>query len=104
MAAGGKLSNLTECSLCLHAYERPRSLPCLHGFCQACLQEHLDKNGKPDGTVDCPNCRKVATIPLGGVGEFPLNFHLNQLKVAVNVSRGEQTFPQIMVDFSLFVH
>ena len=25
-------------------------------------------------------------------------------KVAVNVSRGEQTFPQIMVDFSLFVH
>ena len=26
------------------------------------------------------------------------------LKVAVNVSRGEQTFPQIMADFSLFVH
>ena len=25
-------------------------------------------------------------------------------KVAVNVSRGEQTFPQIMADFSLFVH
>ena len=25
-------------------------------------------------------------------------------KVAVNVSRGEQTFPQIMSDFSLFVH
>ena len=26
------------------------------------------------------------------------------LKVAVNVSGGEQTFPQIMADFSLFVH
>ena len=26
------------------------------------------------------------------------------IKVAVNVSRGEQTFPQIMADFSLFVH
>ena len=26
------------------------------------------------------------------------------VKVAVNVSRGEQTFPQIMADFSLFVH
>ena len=25
-------------------------------------------------------------------------------KVAVNVSGGEQTFPQIMADFSLFVH
>ena len=27
-----------------------------------------------------------------------------QVKVAVNVSCGEQTFPQIMADFSLFVH
>ena len=80
MATGGKLSNLTECSLCLHAYERPRSLPCLHSFCQVCLQEHIDKNGKADGTVYCPNCRKVATIPRGGVEEFPLNFHLNQLQ------------------------
>ena len=26
------------------------------------------------------------------------------IKVAVNVSGGEQTFPQIMADFSLFVH
>ena len=80
MATGGKLSNLTECSLCLHTYERPRSLPCLHSFCQACLQEHLDKNAKPDRTVDCPNCRKVATIPRGGVEEFPLNFHMNLLQ------------------------
>ena len=30
--------------------------------------------------------------------------HIHCLKVAVNVSRGEQTFPQIMADFSLFVH
>ena len=29
---------------------------------------------------------------------------ISSLKVAVNVSRGEQTFPQIMADFSLFVH
>ena len=28
----------------------------------------------------------------------------SSLKVAVNVSGGEQTFPQIMADFSLFVH
>ena len=33
-----------------------------------------------------------------------LFFHLTKLKVAVNVSGGEQTFPQIMADFSLFVH
>ena len=29
---------------------------------------------------------------------------IEAFKVAVNVSRGEQTFPQIMADFSLFVH
>ena len=32
---------------------------------------------------------------------YPFNI---PLKVAVNVSGGEQTFPQIMADFSLFVH
>ena len=30
--------------------------------------------------------------------------HNKPIKVAVNVSGGEQTFPQIMADFSLFVH
>ena len=40
-------------------------------------------------------------------GGLKLILTLNKVcpfKVAVNVSRGEQTFPQIMADFSLFVH
>ena len=37
--------------------------------------------------------------------EINLNFlEYMAIKVAVNVSGGEQTFPQIMADFSLFVH
>ena len=33
-----------------------------------------------------------------------MKYVLISFKVAVNVSGGEQTFPQIMADFSLFVH
>ena len=35
---------------------------------------------------------------------YPMHTNMTGFKVAVNVSRGEQTFPQIMADFSLFVH
>ena len=50
------------------------------------------------------------SIPSGSAEKENLNFLAAfqcfgwQFKVAVNVSGGEQTFPQIMADFSLFVH
>ena len=46
-----------ECSLCLELYNKPRSLPCLHTFCTACLVLHMEKF---IGALsyDCPLCRK----------------------------------------------
>ena len=45
---------------------------------------------------------KVSQIPFQQ--DCEVKFLADQIKVAVNVSGGEQTFPQIMADFSLFVH
>ena len=34
-----KLSGQLSCSLCLEEYCKPRVLPCLHVFCEACLEK-----------------------------------------------------------------
>ncbi|CAI8036604.1 Tripartite motif-containing protein 2, partial [Geodia barretti] len=51
-----KLSNQLSCSVCLEEYRRPRVLPCLHVFCEACL-EKLVGTQRDKLSALCPNCR-----------------------------------------------
>jgi DNA-binding beta-propeller fold protein YncE len=73
-----KLSNQLSCSVCLEEYRRPRVLPCLHVFCEACLEKLVgaqrDKLRAP-----CPNCRKPAPLPEGGVSGLPSAFYIQHL-------------------------
>ncbi|XP_072015248.1 E3 ubiquitin-protein ligase TRIM17-like [Amphiura filiformis] len=54
-------SQQLTCSICLEHYNIPKTLtPCLHTFCQECLQETINSTatiigGK--GTFPCPKCR-----------------------------------------------
>ena len=47
---------------------------------------------------------KMAAIDVCRTWQVSYENNVDEIKVAVNVSRREQTFPQIMADFSLFVH
>ena len=73
-----KLSDQLSCSVCLEEYRRPRVLPCLHVFCEACLEKlvgtQYDKQSAP-----CPNCRKPAPLPKGGVSSLPSAFYIQHL-------------------------
>ena len=44
-----------KCQICFTEYTSPKQLPCLHTFCQNCL----DKFVNPRIVVQCPTCRKV---------------------------------------------
>ena len=33
-------TRLDLCSLCSQSYRSPRTLPCLHSFCESCLEKH----------------------------------------------------------------
>ncbi|XP_078573683.1 uncharacterized protein LOC144860388 [Branchiostoma floridae x Branchiostoma japonicum] len=57
------------CSICLELFTRPKVLPCIHTFCQDCLQHHAD--GKD--AFQCPICRLVVPCPQG-VTVLPDNF------------------------------
>ena len=73
-----KLSNQLSCSVCLEKYRRPRVLPCLHVFCEACL-EKLVGTQRDKLRAPCPNCRKPAPLPEGGVSSLPAAFYIQHL-------------------------
>ncbi|XP_060080605.1 transcription intermediary factor 1-beta-like [Ylistrum balloti] len=54
---------LLECPICLEQLRHPKSLPCLHSFCQECLGDYISKelSGKMASvsSFSCPVCRKV---------------------------------------------
>ena len=75
-----KLEEQLTCSVCLDLYNNPKTLPCLHSFCEACIEQlPQDKEGETY-YISCPTCRHRTELPGGGAGAFPVAFTLNNLK------------------------
>ncbi|XP_063409015.1 E3 ubiquitin-protein ligase Midline-1-like [Mytilus trossulus] len=53
--------DLLTCTICLETFTEPKYLPCLHTFCQTCINTYIlstvDK-GKTETTFKCPICRQ----------------------------------------------
>ncbi|KAM7540270.1 hypothetical protein Aperf_G00000022052 [Anoplocephala perfoliata] len=72
------------CKICLDAFEKPKSLACLHTFCQKCIENHISAEVTYNKTADyhhftCPLCRKRTNLPIGGVRKLPDNFFVSGL-------------------------
>ena len=75
-----KLEEQLTCPMCLDHYTNPKTLPCLHSFCQHCLEGlPLDKKNETY-YLSCPTCRHCTELPEEGGGAFPVAFHVNNLK------------------------
>ena len=75
-----KLEEQLTCPVCLDLYTNPKTLPCLHSFCEACIERFpQDKEGETY-YLSCPTCRHRTELPGGGAGAFPVAFTLNNLK------------------------
>ena len=73
-----KLANQLTCSVCREEYTRPRVLPCLHVFCEACLQKVVVAQANRL-TATCPNCRQASQLPGEGVSTLPSAFLIQNL-------------------------
>lgn len=84
-SALSKLEEQITCSVCLEIYTDPKTLPCLHSFCEDCLlrmmSKDVQKKSENKELISCPSCRRQVNVNLtGGVPALPVAFHINNLK------------------------
>ena len=75
-----KLEDQLTCPICLGHLTNPKILPCLHSFCQHCLQAvSLDLVQSDKYQLPCPTCRSSCELPETGVASLPTSFLINNL-------------------------
>ena len=83
--AASVTTDWTTCPICLEVFDNPKSLPCIHGFCLKCLEQHFRDKMIGD-EVPCPLCRKEFQIPPDGLRGLQHHFFIQHLVDARNVS------------------
>ena len=76
MSSGKTMNNLKkqfECPICFETFERPKSLPCLHTFCEHCLDDVLQTQKSKKLPLTCPCCKKEFAN-ISNVNDLPMNF------------------------------
>lgn len=88
MAASGKEGSVLDCPICLEKLRNPKYLPCLHTFCELCIQSFIDSSitdcvqKKKTISFDCPVCRLVIPSPAKKISakawaeQLPINHQL----------------------------
>ncbi|XP_065070731.1 E3 ubiquitin-protein ligase TRIM71-like [Rhopilema esculentum] len=66
-----------ECVVCLSTYKHPKVLPCLHAFCEECIENTIRENA--ERVLECPRCHIDIPIPTKGVDAFPSHSFANNL-------------------------
>ena len=64
-------SDSQSCTLCLDQLTDPKTLPCLHSFCEKCLEPLVLTQEDGTGILGCPTCRYPVQLPKGGVKGLP---------------------------------
>ena len=55
------LKKHVKCSICLHTYNKPKTITCLHSFCCECLERHALTRQK-QGLYPCAECQAQIRI------------------------------------------
>lgn len=62
-----KSVSVYDCPICTEEFRNPKFLPCLHTFCETCLQRHIEStvktNDRTNPSIICPVCRMLAPVP-----------------------------------------
>ncbi|XP_022100720.1 tripartite motif-containing 13-like [Acanthaster planci] len=78
-----------QCSICTDLLRIPKTLACLHSFCEDCLCQCQ----RSQRTIVCPLCRKETASPKGGVKKLATDFKLASMIEAVAQDEADQTIP-----------
>lgn len=79
-----------NCTICGNLIRSPKLLPCLHSFCQLCLEDLARKVG----VFNCPQCQTEVQVSNDEVKNLPSNCFLdNMLDIALLNSSDSQPVP-----------
>eukprot|EP00105_Crassostrea_gigas_P041354 XP_019925502.1 PREDICTED: E3 ubiquitin-protein ligase TRIM56-like [Crassostrea gigas] len=74
------------CVICYELFIEPKSLPCLHTFCEGCLEILLDKSSNKTELI-CPTCRETFPISSKSVSSLKTNFIFKDIITRLSPSR-----------------
>ncbi|XP_013083136.2 E3 ubiquitin-protein ligase TRIM56-like [Biomphalaria glabrata] len=67
------------CPLCQDEYQDPKYLPCLHSFCKACIDDHIEATCNQDRCFSCPVCATEIDLSQEASIELPDNTLVRRL-------------------------
>jgi hypothetical protein len=91
--------NMLECPICTEIFTQPKCLPCLHTFCESCLQTYLKGLTTKCPLVDgfpCPVCREPTPAPAADIpcdkwaGRYPTNHLIVTLQDTLSVQQRDK--------------
>ncbi|XP_055999442.1 transcription intermediary factor 1-beta-like [Ostrea edulis] len=96
-ALGGNVDKdlVFSCPICLESVRTPRCLPCLHTFCESCIQTYISSTAirkeEEYQSIECPVCRKESRPPAKYMSsdEWAISLPINYLVNSVSVKSSE---------------
>lgn len=108
MAASNEKGSVLDCPICLEKLSNPKYLPCLHTFCELCIQSFIDSSisdcivNRRNISFDCPVCRRVNQAPSQNISakEWAEQLPKNHLLLAIKDSygKGNNTESKVLCD------
>lgn len=98
MAASGEEGSVFDCPICLEKLRNPKYLPCLHTFCELCIQSFIESSisncviKQKTISFDCPVCRRVIPPPTNNISakEWAEQLPKNHQLLAISESYKKQ--------------
>ncbi|VDI48535.1 Hypothetical predicted protein [Mytilus galloprovincialis] len=91
--------DLLTCTICLETFKVPKYLPCLHTFCESCIQTYIvssmQKEEKSEG-FKCPVCRTFISYdkrpdkPEAWASSLPMNHFVMSMLDKRSIQRSEK--------------
>ncbi|VDI25500.1 Hypothetical predicted protein [Mytilus galloprovincialis] len=91
--------DLLTCTICLETFKVPKYLPCLHTFCESCIQTYIvssmEKEKESEG-FKCPVCRKLISYsktagkPETWAFSLPMNHFVMSMLDKRSIQRSEK--------------
>lgn len=108
MAASNEEGSVLDCPICLEKLSNPKYLPCLHTFCELCIQSFIDSSisdcivNRRNISFDCPVCRRANQAPSQNISakEWAEQLPKNHLLLAIKdlYGKGNNTESKVLCD------